>query len=191
MLSSRPALGPSRVTSSASMSFVHHTSPPCPTTPARPPLIAPITPPTGNLRASGELRAPAPHLQRFRPSSSMPSTSISSVVPQGMLPFQHVQRNLPTASASVPHVPTTNPLIPHAPSLYDHGQQAEVTGRTREILFDNNNQPGGPSNLLPPLNFGSLDLSQFGSRVNGGGDLAANVADSGTATDIVCLSDDD
>lgn len=199
--SSRPTHGPSRVTSSASVPFVHHSSPPCSTTPAQPPLIFPITPPTGNLRASGEIRAPAPHLQRFRPSSSMPSTSVSSVVPQGMLPIQQVQINLPTASASVPHVrttspsiphvPMTSPLIPHAPSRYDCGRQAEVTGRTRERLFNDNNQPGGPPSLLPRLNFRSLDLSQFESRVNGGGGVAANVAGSGIATDVVCLSDDD
>ncbi|KAI8573642.1 hypothetical protein RHMOL_Rhmol01G0293000 [Rhododendron molle] len=199
ILSSRPTHGPSRVTSSASGPFVYHSSPPCSTTPAQPPLIVPITPPTGNLRASGEIRAPAPHLQRFRPSSSMPSTSVSSVVPQGMFPIQQVQINLPTASASVPHVrttspsiphaPMTSPLIPHAPSRYDCGWQAEVTGRTRERLFDDNNQPGGPPSLLPQLNFRSL--SQFVSRVNGGGGVAANVAGSDIATDVVCLSDDD
>ncbi|XP_058217569.1 helicase protein MOM1-like isoform X2 [Rhododendron vialii] len=199
--SSRPAHGPSRVTGSASVPFVRHSSPPCSTTPARPPLIVPITPPTGNLRASGEIRAPAPHLQRFRPSSSMPSTSISSVVPQGMLPIQQVQINLPTASASVPHVRTTSPSVPHVPmtsplihhppSRYDCGRQAEVSGRTRERLFDDNNQPGGLPSLLPPLNFRALDLSQFVSRVNGRGGVAANVAGSGIATDVVCLSDDD
>lgn len=118
-----------------------------------------------------------------------------------MLPIQQVQINLPTASASVPHVrttspsiphvPMTSPLIPHAPSRYDCGRQAEVTGRTRERLFNDNNQPGGPPSLLPRLNFRSLDLSQFESRVNGGGGVAANVAGSGIATDVVCLSDDD
>lgn len=62
------------------------------------------------------------------------------------------------------------------------------------LLFHMNNQPGAnPPNILSPRpdlssSFDALDVSQFGSE---GGDGMVNLARSGVATDVVCLSDDD
>uniref|UniRef100_A0A6N2M9C0 MOM1 alpha-helical domain-containing protein n=1 Tax=Salix viminalis TaxID=40686 RepID=A0A6N2M9C0_SALVM len=43
-------------------------------TPTRPPHISSISPTTSNLQVGTEIRAPAPHLQHFRPSASISAT---------------------------------------------------------------------------------------------------------------------
>ncbi|KAL3573371.1 hypothetical protein D5086_023984 [Populus alba] len=51
-------------------------------TPTRPPHISSISPATSNLRISNEIRAPAPHLQHFRPSArGMQSQQVSTTSP--------------------------------------------------------------------------------------------------------------
>lgn len=75
-----------------------------------------------------------------------------------------------------------------SPSLHNPSLSA------MSLLFHMNNQPGAnPPNILSPRpdlssSIDALDVSQFGS---GGGDGMVNLASSGVATDVVCLSDDD
>ncbi|KAL6954184.1 hypothetical protein U1Q18_046891 [Sarracenia purpurea var. burkii] len=180
----------------------------------RPPLIVPITPTSGNLQTVGEIRSPAPHLQPFRPSSSMAATIIPS------LPRGSPSLNLPITSPSVllgpfqPALPPPSPpLMPPSlplPTLPTHhsGHQPAITGgglssfqnsslSALGLLVHLNNQPGAhPPNILPPLpdmssNFGSLDLSEFGAPSSGRGSGRLNWASSDVATNVVYLSDDD
>ncbi|XP_057480932.1 helicase protein MOM1-like isoform X3 [Actinidia eriantha] len=211
--SSQAAPRPSLVTSSAPvvpgstcqdttappLQVVHHPSALFSSGPARPPLISPITPRTGNSHMVGELRAPAPHLQAFRPPSSVPANGIASQ-PRG-LPSHQAPRSFPVTSPSVPII-SSKSLPPTPPMYYGRSPQPEVIRglpslqnsslSAMGLLVHVNNQPGAnPPNILPPLpdfssGFGSLDLSQFGAPGVGG----VNV-DSGVATDVVCLSSDD
>ena len=63
-------------------------------TPTRPPNISSISPPTGNLQIGSEIRAPAPHLQPFRPATSMSTNSLPS------LPRQQAPGNTATTRAA-------------------------------------------------------------------------------------------
>ncbi|XP_057508879.1 helicase protein MOM1-like isoform X2 [Actinidia eriantha] len=194
---------------------VRHSSPLLSSMPVRPPLISPITPSTGNRQVTGEIRAPAPHLQPFRPSSPMSATSIPSF-PRG---FPN-QRNLPSLTPSVPEVssrPLQPPPRPRPPapsflpfpsmsaaniSLFPRGfpiQQVQAkfppTSMSNTLVYQSllasYINPHTP-NISPPLpdmvsGFVSLDLPRFGVPDSG----VANVTSSVVATDIVCLSDDD
>ncbi|GFS30895.1 hypothetical protein Acr_00g0014630 [Actinidia rufa] len=194
---------------------VRHSSPLLSSMPVRPPLISPITPSTGNRQVTGEIRAPAPHLQPFRPSSPMSATSIPSF-PRG---FPN-QRNLPTITPSAPEVPSRPPPPPPRPqppapsflpfpsmsaaniSLFPRGfpiQQVQAnfppTSMSNTLVYQSllaSYINPHPPNISPPLpdmvsGFVSPDLPRFG--VPGSG--VANVTSSVVATDIVCLSDDD
>ncbi|KAF7121226.1 hypothetical protein RHSIM_Rhsim13G0096400 [Rhododendron simsii] len=182
----------SQQTTAPPLQIVHNPSALFSSMPNRPPLITPIGPSPGNLQTASERRAPAPHLQPFRPP---PSTSA---------------RNLPIASPTVPHlVPSQPPPPPPSPMppayrSYNTAPHPEVAGGSpslhnpslsaMSLLFHMNNQPGAnPPNILSPRpdlssSFDALDISQFGS---GGGDGMVNLASSAVATDVVCLSDDD
>uniref|UniRef100_A0A2K2AY39 MOM1 alpha-helical domain-containing protein n=2 Tax=Populus trichocarpa TaxID=3694 RepID=A0A2K2AY39_POPTR len=65
-------------------------------TPTRPPHIGSISPITNNLQLGSGIRAPAPHLQPFRPSASISTTGLSSFL-HGM-PSQQVPSTSPTLS---------------------------------------------------------------------------------------------
>ncbi|XAR59731.1 DNA helicase [Bertholletia excelsa] len=153
-----------------------------------PPLIASITRPTGNSQVIGEIRAPAPHLQPFGPPSTPPMTI--PPLPR-VLPSQQAQRNSPTVPQVLPRGP---PPPPPPPPMYQSSQNALSSALG---LTDNSNQGGAnPPNILPPLqdlgiNFGPLDLSQFGTPQTEGGSGRSNMACSAAETDVVCLSDDD
>ncbi|XP_019178335.1 PREDICTED: uncharacterized protein LOC109173545 isoform X2 [Ipomoea nil] len=72
-------------------------SPRIPNRPPGPPVISSITPSSGNPRLGCEIRAPAPHLQSFRPSMSA-STA-------GPSPILSGRPNLSSYSSSLNHVP--------------------------------------------------------------------------------------
>ncbi|XP_027085680.1 uncharacterized protein [Coffea arabica] len=88
---------------------LHRSSGLFPSVPARPPQISAITPSTGGVRVSGEKRAPAPHLQPFRPPGCTSAAASSSCIP-GNIPNQQVPINLPARSVSLPPVPNQQPL---------------------------------------------------------------------------------
>ncbi|XP_028070607.1 helicase protein MOM1-like isoform X2 [Camellia sinensis] len=188
---------------------VHHPSPPVQVVHHPSVLFSSMPtgpPPTVNLQVVSEIRAPAPHLQPFRPSSSM--SPISSL-PHG-LPSQHIPRNHRTTSLAVPLAPPRPPTPPppqpptHRYGDYERNLRPEFTGgllglqnsslSAMGLLAAFDNQRGAcPPNFLPPLpdfssTFGALD-GALGSEGDSG---RINLAPSGVeATDIVCLSDDD
>ncbi|GFZ13121.1 hypothetical protein Acr_23g0015060 [Actinidia rufa] len=184
---------------------VRHSSPLLSSMPARPSLISPITLSTGNRQVAGEIRAPAPHLQSFRPSSPMSATSIPSF-PRG---FPN-QRNLPTTTPLVPEVPSHLPPPPPPPPSYPpfpsmsaasipfvpRGfpfQQVQTnsspTSMSNTLLYQSllaayiNPHPPNISLPLPDIasGFVSPDLPRFGAPGSG----VANITSSGVATDIV------
>lgn len=181
-------------TTAPPLQIVHHSSALFSSMPNRPPLISPVSPSPGNLQTASDRRAPAPHLQPFKPPSSTSA------------------RTLPIASPSVPHLvpsqlrpPPPPPMPPsYRSGLHDRTSQPEVAGglpslnksslSAMGLLFHVNNQPGAnpPTVLQPPpalsSSFDALDMSRFGS---GGGNGMVNLAGSSAATDVVCLSDDD
>lgn len=181
-------------TTAPPLQIVHHSSALFSSMPNRPPLISPVSPSPGNLQTASDRRAPAPHLQPFRPPSSTSA------------------RTLPIAAPSVPHLvqsqlrPPPPPPMPssYRSGLHDRTSQPEVAGglpslnksslSAMGLLFHVNNQPGAnPPTVLQPLpalssSFDALDMSRFGS---GGGNGMVNLAGSSAATDVVCLSDDD
>ncbi|KAA8544079.1 hypothetical protein F0562_021744 [Nyssa sinensis] len=218
--SSHPVPRPSPVTGSSSVGppaathqtavppiqVAHHSLALFSSTPTRPPHISPITPPTGNPPVIREVRAPAPHIQPFRPSTSS-STNIPSL-PHGMLSHQ-APSIMPTTSPPVPQLPPKPPpLLPPPPLTYYSGSCIrppcpEIAGgfptlqnlssSALELLMDVDNRPGAHTpNLVPPRldldsNFNSLDSSELRTM----GSVEINLAHSSVATDVVCLSDDD
>lgn len=174
------AQGPSLVAgpSSASLSAAspHITSPPVQShhpsvylnTPTRPPNISSISPPTGNLLVGSEIRAPAPHLQPFRPPTSMSANSLPS------LPRQQAPSNTATTRA----VPSCL-----ASASYNRGQRLETPHpnylSSLELLREFDNRSGSNTPNMP------RQLSECG-----GGTSSMQVNAVPTA-DIVCLSDDD
>ncbi|XP_052187157.1 helicase protein MOM1 isoform X2 [Diospyros lotus] len=180
----------------------------------RPPHIIPSCP---SFPVSGEIRAPAPHLQPFRSSASSSSApAINEISLQQWLPSQQSQRNLSTASLSVSRVasrsPPLPPPLPPPPATnhsgnHDRGLQPEVMGGglpslqnsslpVSGSLINGDNQPGGrEQNILPSVSDmslinTSLDLSRVVPSGSEGGNRG-NLGPSGVAVDIVCLSDDD
>ncbi|KAF5930990.1 hypothetical protein HYC85_031863 [Camellia sinensis] len=144
---------------------VHHPSPPVQVVHHPSVLFSSMPtgpPPTVNLQVVSEIRAPAPHLQPFRPSSSM--SPISSL-PHG-LPSQHIPRNHRTTSLAVPLAPPRppNPPPPQPPTHrygdYERNLRPEFTGgllglqnsslSAMGLLAAFDNQRGAcPPNFLP------------------------------------------
>lgn len=166
--------------------------------PTRPPLINAITPTIANARVGGEVRAPAPHLQPFRPPACTSSASMNLAYN----PNQQVPVNVPVTSSSLAGLPTQKTLLmtsqfsqPNLPtlglfppvkiiqsspsnqlSITDGGAQPHSGSSTPisalELLRNVHNQPSGQApNVLPS------------SGSDGGG--------VDVASDVVCLSDDD
>ncbi|KAK4358729.1 hypothetical protein RND71_020958 [Anisodus tanguticus] len=182
----------------------------------RPPLISAITPSRGNHRLGGDVRAPAPHLQRFKAPTSTP-VSGSSTLPNGM---QGHPRPVYVAasSPSLPQLASLRstlqnqvqpPIVQQVPvnlsdsgnMSLDHGlgglpaiQNPSLSARELLLEMENRSRANIP-NFMPPLpdigcNFDSLDLSDFHSL----GSVQRGSISSETATNVsgvVCLSDDD
>ncbi|XVF20260.1 hypothetical protein REPUB_Repub11eG0182400 [Reevesia pubescens] len=170
-------------------------------TPTRPPHISSISPSTGNLQMGSEIRAPAPHLQPFRPSASISPSS---------LPLQ--SRGMSSQQAHNNHPVASMPLLQSYGNPLAH-RQASTTGQSGriqnnisggltalpssslpslDVLMGMNNLSGGnanpPSNLLPDISPSLATLVNQESRVPS---IRSNPAQQSGATDIVYLSDDD
>lgn len=181
--------------------------------PTRPPNINSITPSAGNHRGGGggEFRAPAPHLQRFRPPASMSVASLmtfqremqshqapSSLPSTSLVPSQPPPRPPPSPSPP-PSVPTPPQPSALPPSLFrmNHSRHSSTGGpppinnsvpSALQLLMDidkisSANRP----NILPPLNISSFNLPETGTAVN----LQVSSSLPPVPTDIVCLSDED
>lgn len=169
------AQGPSLVAGSLSAASPHITSPPVQShhpsvflnTPTRPPNISSISPPTGNLQVGSEIRAPAPHLQPFRPATSMSANSLPS------LPRQQAPSNTATTRAAPSCLSSGS---------YNRGQRLETalpnSLSALELLKEFDSRSGANPPNMP------RQLSECG----GTSSLQVNAL---RAADIVCLSDDD
>ncbi|GMI92128.1 hypothetical protein HRI_002882200 [Hibiscus trionum] len=114
-------------------------------TPTRPPYISTISSSTGNPQIGTEIRAPAPHLQPFRPSSSISQSSLplhsggmssqqahnsnpaaSMSLHSGGMSSQQAHNSNPAASMSL-HQPYVNPLA---------HRQSSTTGQSGRIQHE-------------------------------------------------------
>ncbi|KAK8641483.1 hypothetical protein V6N13_010886 [Hibiscus sabdariffa] len=165
----------------------------------RPPHISPISSSIGNLQIGTEVRAPAPHLQPFRPSSSI-SRSSFPLRSCGMSGLQ-AHNNHPAASLSLRQSYVS-------PNVYRKALTTAQSGRTqheiaRGLTAPSNsrltsldvlmgvNDPSG-ANANPPGFLLSNSSSRSVARFHGESHLPSSQSNSAQeATDIVCLSDDD
>lgn len=147
--------------------------------------------PSGNHQIRSELRAPAPHLQPFRPVTSMSTPSFSSpTVHPGQQPLGN-----PATTSPIHSQPT------HMSGSFSRVQQSDNPGGVRttqnhslsalKILTDMERHPSPrpQTPLLPTLQA----IAQFKETWNTPEHRTTNIRGSGTGTagDVVCLSDDD
>ncbi|CAN4101686.1 unnamed protein product [Withania somnifera] len=148
-------------------------------TPGRPPLISAITPSTGNLRVASEIRAPAPHLQPFRTTPTMSTSSSPSTLAQSTQ--NHPQStDMAASSPSLPHLVSLQktpspsqhqqhqipmPLVPqlavelsssrNATLQHDIGglpAARNLSISAQELLFNVENRPhANRPSIMPPL----------------------------------------
>ncbi|KAK6144385.1 hypothetical protein DH2020_021205 [Rehmannia glutinosa] len=139
-------------------------------TSSRPPLISAITP-VRNSRVGGEIRAPAPHLQSFRPAVAS-SPAVSQLRPLQRLPSQPIQTPLPPGP---PPVALTNLVVPAPPN-----PSLPTVGSVPENRI---------STALPEIcsTFHSLELADLEVL----GNVEGNQTSTAASSDVVCLSDDE
>ncbi|KAK5830737.1 helicase protein MOM1-like isoform X1 [Gossypium arboreum] len=130
-------------------------------TPTRSPHISNISS-TGNLKIGTEIRAPAPHLQPFRPSSSISPSSLP--LHSHVNHLARRQASITSQSGRIQHEVVGGLAAP--PSSFSPGGNA--------------NPPGF---LLPDVSSRS-EIQMPSSRSN-------SAQQGGGATDVVCLSDED
>ena len=148
-----------------------------------------------------EFRAPAPHLQPFRPSTSNSPSNLPSQ--SRITSSQRAHTNHPLASTSLLQS-YSNPLANRQISAtsQSHRIQHEIAGGlaavlnssspSLDVLMGMNNLSGAnanpPINLLPDVSSRLATLVHQESHVPS---IRSNPAQQSGATDIVCLSDDD
>lgn len=189
-----PAAGPP---AAPPVQVVHHSSALFSSNPNRP-RLSPIVPPAGNLQGASEPRAPAPHLQPFRPATSISAANLQPLT--RALPSQQSLSN--TASSSM--LPHLNPRTPtHSSGPFSRTQQAESVGvlpvfhnhtmSAMELLMDFDNRPGAnPPNPLSTLQELEINLDAWDpSELAMSGSTRGNSVRTGPVADVVCLSDDD
>ncbi|KAJ9698071.1 hypothetical protein PVL29_007263 [Vitis rotundifolia] len=188
-------------TTAPPVQVVHHSSALFSSVPTRPLHISPITPPTGNHQVGSDIRAPAPHLQPFRPAVPMSSTSLPSLM-RGM-PSQPAPSNPPSTSSTLPQLsqlPARLPLSSYQSCQQNSGQRLENPGGSPalnnpplsalELLVDIDNRIGpNPWNVLAPPSDTSSNLELFDTSEPRA--LDGTRAHGGLTSDVVCLSDDD
>ncbi|KAJ0020677.1 hypothetical protein Pint_32137 [Pistacia integerrima] len=178
---------------------VHHSSALFSSGATRPPHISSVNSPAGNHQVGTGIRAPAPHLQPFRPSLPISSTSLPS---SSVLPSQQMPSNPPATSLSLTQYPSRPPPPPtFHPSAYNRAHQPEtVVGipslpntslPALELLRDFDARSGAnpiPPSSLPPLpDLGSAVLPESALQSS----MRASTGQVSGAADVVCLSDDE
>ncbi|XP_031285187.1 helicase protein MOM1 [Pistacia vera] len=178
---------------------VHHSSALFSSGATRPPHISSVNSPAGNHQVGTGIRAPAPHLQPFRPSLPISSTSLPS---SSVLPSQQMPSNPPATSLSLSQYPSRPPPPPtFHPSAYNRAHQPEtVVGipslpntslPALELLRDFDARSGAnpiPPSSLPPLpDLGSAVLPESALQSS----MRASTGQVSGAADVVCLSDDE
>ncbi|KAK9175818.1 hypothetical protein WN944_027828 [Citrus x changshan-huyou] len=119
---SAPAAIPITSPAASQHTAVPHASALFPGIPSRPPHVSSRVSPTINHQVSRGIRAPAPHLQPFRPSTSLASTSLpSSVLPT--LPSNARPTSIPLLQR-----PLLSPLATCNTSLYNRAPGPKTSG---------------------------------------------------------------
>ncbi|XVE59076.1 hypothetical protein DITRI_Ditri05aG0015900 [Diplodiscus trichospermus] len=163
-------------------------------TPTRPPHVTSFPTPTVTLQMGSEIRAPAPHLQPFRPSTTISPSGLPSQ--SRVMSSQQAHHNHPVASTPL-RQPYGNPLA------HRQASTTSQSGRTQHEIAEglatlpNSSLPSmdvlvGMNNasLNPPTNFLSNVSSSLATSVRQESRMP-NPAPQTGPTDIVCLSDDD
>ncbi|XP_043701766.1 helicase protein MOM1-like [Telopea speciosissima] len=146
--------------------------------------ISPIVPPAGNLQVAGELRAPAPHLQPFRHSTSMPAPNIQPV--PHTIPSQQALGNAASTSSMIPQLASRAPTLSSGPFSRSQQQESAVG------LAGFSNSSLSALELLQPLpdlglTVGALDPSELTTHCSSRGTAART----DPTADVVCISDDE
>ncbi|MED6122076.1 hypothetical protein PIB30_036407 [Stylosanthes scabra] len=156
--------------------------------PARLPHPHPMPSSSVNVQASGEIRAPAPHLQPYRPSTPVPASG-PGTAPPGM-PTQPAYSNISLSPVSFP---SQSPLqLPrnHQPDPHRGPSPVSAGGLLPPNSSANSQSDKNAPNILPRLShLASLDLmKRLGS---GSSNRPPNASVQTTSDNVVCLSDDD
>ncbi|XP_016651691.1 PREDICTED: helicase protein MOM1-like isoform X3 [Prunus mume] len=156
-----------------------------PSIPTRPPHISSISSP-GIPQGAGEIRAPAPHLQPFRPSTSMSNQQLHSNLLATSPSYTHIPRLPPPTQQSVPHNRA------HHPESAGGDLAALRSLSALGLLMNMNSRAGAnpPGSLPSQPTLVSNHQSSLSEPPNTSGACVNPVHTSGS-TDIVCLSDDD
>ncbi|CAL0334030.1 unnamed protein product [Lupinus luteus] len=154
------------------------------------PNINSISSPSGNPQANGEMRAPAPHLQPYRPSTAVPPPSLGTI-PHWM-PSHPAPGNIPVTSSTFSHRPATYQSDPHSGHRPVNLAVLPTTNLpAMDLRMGANSQSGiNMQNVLQHMsNMATWNKSRF---VANSSSMPANPAPhQATSSDVVCLSDDD
>ncbi|KAJ4977738.1 hypothetical protein NE237_008518 [Protea cynaroides] len=161
--------------------------------------MSPVVPPAGNLQVASELRAPAPHLQSFRPSASMSATSIQPVAHP--IPSQQPLGNAASTSSMMQQLASRAPTHLSGPSSRSQQLESSVglggfnnsSLSALELLLDVGNHPGSnqPSLLQPLPDLSPISGAWDPSELTTHGSLRGAAARTDPTADVVCISDDD
>ncbi|MED6158035.1 hypothetical protein PIB30_028963 [Stylosanthes scabra] len=157
--------------------------------PARLPHPHPMPSSSVNVQASGEIRAPAPHLQPYRPSTPVPASG-PGTAPPGM-PTQPASSNISFVPLSFPSQPALQLPRHHQPDPRRGPSPVSAGGLLPPNSSANNQSDKNAPNILPRLShLASLELMK--SLGSGGSKRPPSASVQTTSDDdIVCLSDDD
>ncbi|KAE8652772.1 hypothetical protein Csa_022848 [Cucumis sativus] len=173
----------------------HHASPHFSSNSMRPLHIGSISSPTGNPQVSSVIRAPAPHLQPFRPkSSSLPpnprgiTSQHGPTIPSATPPSFPHHPPRPPVSSPFQSIPLNRPYRPN--SLEQLPTLSSAPLSALDLLMDMNNRAGVnfPHNF--PLPDASLNTHQPNPPVSTG-NMQVNAVNTTGDSNVVCLSDDD
>ncbi|KAL2328587.1 hypothetical protein Fmac_022014 [Flemingia macrophylla] len=160
-----------------------------------PPPINSLSSPLGSVQPVGEIRAPAPHLQPYRPSTSTSAPAPNSCTTAPGRPSQPAPGNVPATSSIPLWTPRAMPATFQSVPLRGHwpgstGGLPTPNLSAMNSRADANSQPGkNLPNVRPQMSdLASLNLSKFGT---GSSIMPANSAHQAMPHDVVCLSDDE
>ncbi|XP_057455298.1 helicase protein MOM1-like isoform X2 [Lotus japonicus] len=167
----------------------------------RPPIINSISP-SGNNQGGGEIRAPAPHLQPYRSSASVPASTPpglqhqlpSQPSPTSNLPSQSSRSNIPATAPPSSHAPPqpkpiTNQSDPmgRRPDAASGLATPKLPAMSPRVNISSQSAPNHPNVLSRMSDVASVNKSRLGT----GSSIRANSPHQASSPNVVCLSDDE